>query len=89
MRARIATVLSLMVAVITACGPRAEEPAPPARDPSAVRAEEPADEPLLDDEEETSQPPSLSDEELDAMDRPELESACYAGSSAACDRLGH
>ncbi|MDQ3037718.1 MAG: hypothetical protein M3Y87_35320 [Myxococcota bacterium] len=87
------TVLSvtvLSVTVLSACGPRAEEPAPPARDPSAVRApsEEPIDEPMLD-EEEMPAPPSLDDAQLDAMDRPDLEAACYAGSSAACDRLGH
>lgn len=33
--------------------------------------------------------PALDDGELDAMDEPALEAACFNGSTAACDRLGH
>ncbi|MBX3247364.1 MAG: hypothetical protein KF901_09290 [Myxococcales bacterium] len=60
------------------------EPAPPAEAPApAPVVEEPAaeaDEVLL---------PSVSEAELDAMDTPALETACYEGLTAACDRLGH
>ena len=36
-----------------------------------------------------AEPPPLTDRDLDAMDEPALEAACFNGSSAACDRLGH
>lgn len=32
-------------------------------------------------------PPSFDDRELDRMDEPALQAACFAGSMAACDRL--
>ncbi|WP_053230429.1 hypothetical protein [Sandaracinus amylolyticus] len=71
-----------------ACGPSASTPE--AR-PSAVHVEpvpaapdEPEEAP-----DEPAPPPSFGDAELDAMDRAGLESACFAGSTAACDRLGH
>lgn len=33
--------------------------------------------------------PSFSEADLDAMDTPALEAACFEGATAACDRLGH
>ncbi|UJR84660.1 hypothetical protein [Sandaracinus amylolyticus] len=74
--------------VAIACGPSASTPPEP--HPSAVHVEpvpppaEPEEAPA-----EPAPPPTFSDAELDAMDRAGLESACFAGSTGACDRLGH
>lgn len=80
-----------MFALAPACGSRttgteapvapapASEPAAPEPPPSVP--DEPADEP--------AGPPSLTDEQLDAMERGDIEAACVAGSTMACDRLGH
>jgi hypothetical protein len=75
--------------LLLACGPSEQEAAPatepaPAAEPEAA----PEPEPLAEPEEEQPQP-ALGEAELDAMDRPALEAACFGGSNAACDRLGH
>lgn len=56
---------------------RAEDEAPV--DDEALPGEEEA--------EELAEPDPLLD--LDTMERSELEAACFQGSQAACDRLGH
>ena len=87
--------LALLV-LLAACGPRSDEAAPapeeaeeaPAQAVEAVEAEsDELAEPAIDEEEDTL--PALGEAELDAMEQPELEAACFAGSTAACDRLGH
>jgi hypothetical protein len=76
----------LLAIALASCGPRAE-PAPAARAaPTPRRAESAtAEEP----DEPVAAPPTYFDPELDRMTRDELEAACYQGSTAACDRLGH
>lgn len=77
----------LLMAALVGCG--AEEPAMPEPPPPEIEAPEPELEPELEDEELDETPPSFTTAELDAMERPQLEEACFAGSQAACDRLGH
>ena len=50
---------------------------------NAERTEEPFDEP------EPEAPANPTNAELDQMEERELEAACFDGSHAACDRLGH
>lgn len=45
------------------------------------------DRPLLDPGAVDDELPS--EDEVDAMDQAELQAACFNGSQAACDRLGH
>ena len=75
-------ILALALVGCADSSPPVEPPAPVAT--SAEVAEEEPDE-FEEDEPE----PSLSGADLDEMDRPALEAACFAGQSAACDRLGH
>jgi len=83
---RVALALAL---VLSACGPEQEE-APAVEAAPAEAATEPAEEDELFDEPEEEEPlPALGERELDAMDQPALEAACFGGSTAACDRLGH
>ena len=81
--------LRLLLLGALACG--AEEAATPEPTPEPVQEEpEVEEEEELDEEDELDEaPPSFTTSELDAMERPELEQACFAGSQAACDRLGH
>ena len=82
---RAALALALLLA---ACGPKEEEaPAAPA-EPAEVEPEA-AEEPAFDEPEEDEPLPALGERELDEMDQPALEAACFGGSTAACDRLGH
>jgi len=84
MRAALALAL-----VLAACGPKEEEaPAAPA-EPAEVEPEAAAEEPAFDEPEEDEPLPALGERELDEMDQPALEAACFGGSTAACDRLGH
>lgn len=82
--------LALWVAlsgILLGCGTRAApapEPAPP---PAPAPVAEPEAE--VDDPQPEPPPRALSDAELDAMEDSELQAACFAGSTAACDRLGH
>ncbi len=81
-------VLPLLL-VSLACG-SAESEAPPASpEVTEHSVPEPAAEEIVEEEEEEQGPPSLGGADLDAMDRGELEAACYQGSNSACDRLGH
>ena len=86
---RVAFALALF---LTACGPKEEaSPSPPAR-PAEAEPEAAAEEPNFDEAEEEAEEaplPALGERELDAMDAPALEAACFGGSTAACDRLGH
>ena len=78
--------LGLSWGSLLGCGTRAApapEPAPP---PAPVAEPEPE---VVDDPQPEPPPRTLSDAELDAMEGSELEAACFAGSTAACDRLGH
>jgi len=71
-----------------ACGPSEEEA--PAEAPAETAEPEPAvEEPMIDEPEEEEPLPALGERELDEMDQPDLEAACFGGSTAACDRLGH
>ncbi|MAQ18874.1 MAG: hypothetical protein CMN30_29265 [Sandaracinus sp.] len=71
-----------------ACGP---DPDPaPSPDPRPEPAAEVEPDPLLEEDGEELEPAAPLDEAaLDAMEEPELEAACFQGSTAACDRLGH
>ncbi len=91
--ARLAVVLVL---AHLAFGCDDEAPAdPPGRDPSEPYCSDPPDDQPTDDEpagpDSNDQviAPSFSEAELDAMDTPALEAACFEGATAACDRLGH
>jgi hypothetical protein len=63
-----------------------EVPTAPATPIVAPEDDEPADDEALPEEVVA---PSFSEAELDAMDQAALESACFQGATAACDRLGH
>lgn len=79
--------LFVIAMLLAGCSERSSPPPAPA--PRLVEepvVEEPVEEPIPEEQQE---PPALTDEELEQMDQPALEAACYAGSSAACDRLGH
>ena len=82
------SLLALPLLLALACGEE-RPPTPPAPEaPAAEPTDE--DEALLDEELlEDDAPPSLGESELDAMSEPELEAACFQGSTGACDRLGH
>lgn len=80
------------MACLTACGSRSRGVEAPAVTQTPPSASEAAEAPVVETEEPTeapSPPPSFTDEELDAMDRGDIEAACIAGSTMACDRLGH
>ena len=67
-----------------------DEETPP--EPPATTVEAPEvieEEPEVPEPPEEADPPSFTERQLDEMERPQLEAACYAGSQAACDRLGH
>ena len=75
-----------------ACGSAEEAPteAPAASPAPPPGVPDPDPDPLLEEpEDEGQRPPALGEAQLDAMEQPELEAACFAGSTAACDRLGH
>ncbi|MCB9601772.1 MAG: hypothetical protein H6724_19220 [Sandaracinus sp.] len=78
---------ALALFLLTACdeAPAPSAPPAPAPAPEAPAVEEEAPPPVEDE----VVAPSYSEAELDAMEAPELESACFQGSTAACDRLGH
>lgn len=79
MRRSLVTIL-----ILAGCSDPSAPTADPAPvQPTVVSPEEPPIEPA------SVEPPALTDRDLDAMDEPALEAACFAGSSAACDRLGH
>ncbi len=75
---------------VLACGPEApvETSAP-----EPVQVETAREVPVEDEEDEVfdeqEAPPSVSERDIEAMTRGELEAACYAGSTTACDALGH
>ena len=80
----------LLVAALVGVGCRDQALAPPAQAAIAdeVASEsEPAEADEADEADEVEPAMELGD--LDAMDRRELEGACFRGSQAACDRLGH
>lgn len=82
---RIATLVAL---ASIGCGGSPPAEAAPAPEPAPiVTAEAERDE----EADEELEPPTTTydDATLDAMDRQDLETACHAGSTAACDRLGH
>lgn len=82
--------LMVLVWSLSACGDTAPAEAPAPVEPVPSAPTPPAEAPPEDesgDEEELL--PSYSEAELDAMDTPALETACYEGVTAACDRLGH
>jgi hypothetical protein len=78
-----ALLLTLMLAGCSDPAPAVETPVIDPPEPAAPPVEPP---PV---ESSPVEPPSVTDADLDAMDEPALEAACFAGSSAACDRLGH
>ncbi|MBO6939944.1 MAG: hypothetical protein JJ863_33545 [Deltaproteobacteria bacterium] len=81
--------LALLLLLALACGP-SEEEAPAAAEPQEAEPAEPEEaEPLAEEPEEDEPLPALGEQELDDMDQPALEAACFQGSTAACDRLGH
>ena len=79
---------ALVLALLLSCGP-SEEEAPAAEAPAEAEAEPELDEEPLIEPEEEEPLPALGERELDEMDQPALEAACFGGSTAACDRLGH
>lgn len=84
-RSALLLALSLPLAACDEPPPAEATPPPqvaPAPEPTPTE-EEPPDEP------DTLVAPSYSEAELDAMEPPALEAACFQGSTAACDRLGH
>lgn len=89
-------ILSFVFALCLGCGAQesreeAASPEPteaPAGDVDTPEEQgEPDDEEALSDEE--ALPQAYGEAELDAMSEDELEAACFQGSHAACDRLGH
>ena len=82
---------ALVAALVLSAGVACDEP-PPTAAPSAPpdqpsqpqRADEPADE--IEDE---APPAAEAPLDVDSLDQPALEAACFEGSQAACDRLGH
>lgn len=76
-----------LVGALLGCG--ADEPAPEPPPEPEVEEPEQEPEPELEEEELDETPPSFTRAELDAMEPAELEQACFYGSQAACDRLGH
>ncbi|MDH5491791.1 MAG: hypothetical protein OEY14_07550 [Myxococcales bacterium] len=58
-------------------------------DEEARRREEEPDEPDESDELLLDQEPLPSSGSVDSMSREQLEAACWSGSQAACDQLGH
>lgn len=79
--------LLLLIAFSVGCGAEPAETAPQESAP-AETPQEPAQEEDFPEEDEV--PLAGEDEEdVDAMDEHALEAACFAGSQAACDRLGH
>ncbi len=78
----------VVIGALLGCGGEPEEAAP-VEPPTEAPAEPEELEEVEEPEEEDETPPSFTRAELDAMERPQLEEACYAGSQAACDRLGH
>ncbi len=86
----------LLVGVGAACGSSEATPSEAAGESQEVEArpeELPEEDEFADDEQdlldEEPAEDSPDETELDAMDESELEAACFAGHSAACDRLGH
>ena len=81
--------LRLLLLGALACGAEEAQPAPePVEEPEMLEPDELEVEDEEDEEDEVS-PPSFTAAELEGMERPELEQACFDGSQAACDRLGH
>ncbi len=76
---------------VLACGP--EAPAEPSTESEPAQEEAVREVPVEEEEEEEvldeEAPPSISERDIEAMTRGELEAACYAGSTTACDALGH
>lgn len=82
------TVLAMVM--LAACSdPSATEIPSPVQPTTVDSQEELVEPPAEAAAEPTVEPPQLTDRDLDAMDAPALEAACFNGSSAACDRLGH
>jgi len=77
----------ILCAGLLGCGDTQPAPARPAPPPPAAAPspEEPAEEPA----EEEEPPVEAAPLDVDRMSRPELEAACFQGSQAACDLLGH
>ena len=81
------TVPALLVLFGVACGTSSTSPPPTAQPvPSSASTVEQPDEPV---ELEPAPIVPPTDRALDEMDASEIEAACMAGSTAACDRLGH
>jgi hypothetical protein len=83
---RAVCTLALTISVAACDDPPAPAPSPP---PVVEPAPTPAPEETPPEDPETIVAPSYSEAELDAMDPAALEAACFQGSTAACDRLGH
>lgn len=84
---RAVCTLALTISVAACDDPPAPAPSPPP--PVVEPAPTPAPEETPPEDPETIVAPSYSEAELDAMDPAALEAACFQGSTAACDRLGH
>jgi hypothetical protein len=82
---RAVCTLALTISVAACDDPPAPAPSPPPVVEPAPAPEETAP----PEEPEAIVAPSYSEAELDAMDPAALEAACFQGSTAACDRLGH
>ncbi len=78
--------LALLPLLLLACDPEPAPEEPVAETPPAVEV---PDEPAVVEIEEEDEAPAYDDAALDAMEERDLEAACFAGSTAACDRLGH
>lgn len=86
----------LFLVAPAACGSEAPEGSPISEPVVAPTVEAPTPEAVAEDDfpddpqlEEGDMVPTPTAAELESMGRPELEAACFAGSTAACDRLGH
>ena len=76
----------LAILLLLACDPEPAPEDPIVETPPTVEV---LDEPELDEPEEENEAPVYDEAALDAMEERDLEAACFAGSTPACDRLGH
>lgn len=84
------TCIAVMIAAVLGWGGlvACEDPPTPTagENPPSAQPQADVDGPIDPD---APPPPPPAPADLDTMDETELEAACFAGDSQACDRLGH